>query len=219
MIPFSRLIKYGYEIPEQIGVLVMHADDGFVDLKSTSRVIQKSTNELVTSTVQHLEGLTYSYNCALGYIIIPVSSMGDLNIGKTTGDFTIEYFSYINSFSGSPWYISSGTGSTSGVKIFGDQLYLQSQTASTNVGVSTINNGTYVQRWIHIALVQSSSTVSWYMNGTRILTTTGRWGSSNTPLRIGGYEQVSNSYIDQIRISNRALYAGESFTVPLYPLN
>jgi len=218
MLPFPQLVIYGNTRPSYSGVLVMHSDNGFTDLAKPTRIINKSSTSLVTTTAQHLPGLTSSYNCNLGYIIIPATDMTDMNIGKSTGDFTVEWFCYITSVAGTPWYISSGTGTTSDVKVFSSTLYLQNRTGGSSVAVSTINNSTYVGRWIHCSLVQDGTTVTWYMNGTRILTAAGRWGDVNTPLRIGGYENVSNSYIDQIRITNLALYSGASFTAPDYPL-
>lgn len=50
MLPFPQLIVYGNRKQVYTGALVTHSDSGFTDLALPSRVIQKSTTVLDSST-------------------------------------------------------------------------------------------------------------------------------------------------------------------------
>lgn len=217
MIPFTRIIIYANKAPippMYSAPFVMHASDGFVDLATPSRTITL-TNTPTISTTQFLPGQHSSYGFTSGFITIPTAQITDLNIGKASGDFTIEYYAYIINAASNYWYLSSGTGVTSDIKIFSGTLYLQGRTKGASASTATIPVG----RWTHYALVQDGTNIRWYMDGKLSMTVTGdRWGDVNTPLRIGGYELVSNGYYDQIRITNSALYSGATITMPAYPL-
>lgn len=216
MFPLPRMLEYGNIKPHYDAPFLMHADDGFKDLSKTDRIIE-IVNTPKLDTTQVLAGLKQSYDFRSGYIRIPVTDMVDLNVGKDTGDFTIEFYGYITTIgsASSIWFLSDGNGTQSGVKTYQGQLYLQTRTGGANKTYTSIP----MNQWVHYALVQSGTTVYWYMNGVLHLTAPGRWGNLNTPLRIGGYEQPSAGYYDQIRISNTALYKGEATIVPPpYPL-
>ena len=216
MLPFARLIKYGNAIQPVQADFLMRAADGYKDLANPSRIIG-SVGTLLTTTSQHLPGQTSSYNFTGSpnrYITLAPVDTPDLNISKPTGDYTIEYFGYVLSAGGSNWYLSCGAGTTGSVKNLNNNLYLQNSTGGGGLIASSM---VPLGRWVHFALVQSGNDIYWYMDGTRRISTTGRWNVPSTPLRIGGYEVISNAYIDQIRISNSALYTAATITPPDYP--
>lgn len=222
MIPFARIVKYGNHVPKPptySGVLNMQASvsNSFKDLVNPMRQIDLM-NAPTVSTAQFLPGCTSSFNFRNGYISIPVSNMADMNIGKSQNQpFTIEYYAYVVNSASNNWYLSCGTGTTSSAKHFSNNFYIQGRGGTGALQPSSsIPTGV----WRHFALVWNGTSTTWYVNGVRSITfNNDPWGNLNTPLRIGGYEVVSNAWFDQIRITNSALYSGASFTPPVPPLN
>ena len=83
--------------------------------------------------------------------------------------------------------------------------------AINNVGQATLN------QWVHVAAVRSEGTNSLYVDGSRIGTSTQTFPVDNTGYGIGGtptYQFYSQSYIDEFRLTQAALYSGDSLTVP-----
>ena len=73
--------------------------------------------------------------------------------------------------------------------------------------------------WNHIATVRSGSTISVYVNGTRVVTGTG--SSVVSVSKIGGYSTTGfffKGMLSNVRVSTSALYIGESFTESTSPL-
>lgn len=155
------------------------------------------------------------------YLNTSVSAIG-------TGDFTIEYWSYLNALNGAgqPGYfqISDTVGGlkttyTTGV------LALDNTVLYVNVGGTTIAT-TYTltkYQWFHTAIVRSSGTVSVYVNGVLVSTPTSiTTNLTGTYLAIGGYYSTSylipGGYISDFRvITGTALYT-TTFTPPTAPL-
>lgn len=212
MLPFARIIQYGNVILDYITKVLLHADSGAIDLAKTSRVIG------TVGTVPILSSpaiVSKCYDHRGGYFTLSATERSDTNIG-TSNDWTMEWFAYCTNNSSNNWYVSSGTGTTSGLKIFSSNLYLQGRTKGGSVASSIIPLNT----WTHFCIMQRSGNVYLYIGGTlRITLTADIWGDVNTPLRIGGYETNSLAYYDQFRITNSALYSGAStITVPSTPL-
>lgn len=155
------------------------------------------------------------------YLNTSVSAIG-------TGDFTIEYWSYLNALNGAgqPGYfqISDTAGGlkttyTTGV------LALDNTALYVNVGGTTIaTSHTLVKyQWFHTAIVRSSGTVSVYVNGVLVSTPTSiTTNLTGTYLAIGGYYSTSylipGGYISDFRvITGTALYT-TTFTPPTAPL-
>jgi hypothetical protein len=77
-------------------------------------------------------------------------------------------------------------------------------------------------QWVHIAAVRTSGTNSLYVNGTRVGTSTQTFPVEITNFTIGGvpsYGFYSNSYIDEFRLVQSAIYSGSSITVPTSSLS
>ena len=147
------------------------------------------------------------------------------NSGVTfgTGDFTIECWVNANGIGGG----SSGTVfhlSTSGT------MYLRYQNSTTwafldpagNRHDYTFNstNSGYGQ-WVHHAIVRSSGTTTWYINGTSVYSGADSTSYAGTVLTIGTYPGAGlywNGYISDFRIvKGTALYTS-AFTPPTAPL-
>ncbi|AFC21991.1 hypothetical protein GAP32_530 [Cronobacter phage vB_CsaM_GAP32] len=213
MLPFARIIKFGVVIVNYVTKILLHAENGIVDLASQTPITTSGVVPLASTPAL----VNKSYDCRSGYLIISAADRAKTNIG-TSSDFTFEWYGYCTNNSSNNWYVSSGTGTTSGLKIYSGSLYLQGRTKGGLVASSLIPLNT----WTHFCIMQTGGNVYFYIGGTKRITLTGDiWGDLNTPLRIGGYESSSLSYIDQIRITNMALYnpATSTITVPTAPLS
>jgi hypothetical protein len=82
----------------------------------------------------------------------------------------------------------------------------------------------FFNRWTHVAIVRSGSTLNFYIDGIRDANTATRSGSITAfeaNPRIGGSVDGTikylNAYAEEIRVSNTARYSGASFAVPTSP--
>jgi hypothetical protein len=140
-----------------------------------------------------------------------------------TGDFTIEAWIYLTSFSGSPVFCGQGSAGDPGRTLF----YI-----STG-GVPTFSNGSSftftstgtvsLNTWTYIAFTRSGNTGTWYINGASAGT-----GSlsgitiQNTFVTIGGSNplwtaQYFTGYISNFRISDVARTISSTPTAPFNP--
>ena len=154
-------------------------------------------------------------------LIIPTST--DLNL---TGDFTIEYWVYINSV-GSISYISLFSTSSSGS--FGAETgffwgasedYFAFQNKGTTLVTATMADPT--NAWYHIAVTRSGSTTRMFFNGNQTGSTTTSWdavtgqswyiGDRPTGATSGNYPL--NGYISNFRICKGHAVYTSNFTPP-----
>jgi hypothetical protein len=162
---------------------------------------------------------------------------------QLTGDFTIEWWLYRvqvtlsdNMILG-PIYGMQGGASISGygmvfpyfyspVHASEGQIYASSNGSSWNIANgTTLGTGSLgtVGQWVHMAMVRSGTTWSYYVDGTR--TYTGTLGSATIATSTGTYMHLGRSwgtngtsaeaYYDDFRITQAlARYSGTSFTPP-----
>jgi len=155
------------------------------------------------------------------WLVSPSNSLYDLN-----GDFTIEFWIYLNSLSGNPTPIDRAyTGSaldsngyliqygSSALKFYGGGSSItSSQTDSTST-------------WFHYAIVRSGSTITMYRNGTSVGSATISTAFTYArELSIGGNSRAGggfaagqgamNGYIDDLRITKGVARYTTAFTPP-----
>lgn len=147
------------------------------------------------------------------------------NYATFTGDFTIECWAYEISHVNYTALISSANSGT-GYWFFG---YSNSQ------NLSFFYNGTFyfeiawqkLNRWSHVAVTRSGSTIRLYIDGTLQSTATlsGTINGDSSNSAVVGHrwtntnEYFWNGYIADIRILNgTALYTGSTYTIPTAPL-
>ncbi len=133
-------------------------------------------------------------------------------------DFTIEFFinwTFVQDISSIVDFVGYDTGFSLRASNSGLFMYLQGGTYYSSP-VFTWNLG----EWYHIAVVRSGSTLYWYVNGTRLGTTTSV-PSAAIPAgqaRIGGIltggVYNTSKYISNLRVVSSALYTGSTLTVP-----
>ena len=162
---------------------------------------------------------------------------------QLTGDFTIEWWVYRvqvtladNMIFGPIYGMQGGTNISgygmvfpyyySGVSTSEGQIYASSNGASWNIANgTTLGTGSLgtVGQWVHMAMVRSGTTWSYYVDGTR--TYTGTLGSATISTSTGTYIHLgrawgnggtsAEAYYDDFRITQAlARYSGTSFTPP-----
>lgn len=159
--------------------------------------------------------------------------VGSLSSALGTGDFTVEFWVYIvsNTGTGGEGGFLQTTSSSTGLSTseYGVSSLTMQRNSGTNtygftVGGTSVpfsNSGTYLNQWMHIACVRSSGTVRIYMNGVLNSTpTTATTNLTGTYIGIGGYYNGSylcNAYIANFRATSTVVYSG-NFTPSTTPL-
>jgi hypothetical protein len=160
------------------------------------------------------------------YLITP-------NIGSITANFTIDFWYYpeIPTNTWYPYVFGSNTPWVSGIGMsyntqttVVDSTPLIVQVAGASITFSTF--GSVKNKWNHVAIVRSSTTITAYLNGVSTGTLTNSATIPTTTVYIGGTDEggsydnhAMKGYISNFRIVNGvALYTG-TFTVPASPLS
>lgn len=153
------------------------------------------------------------------YVSAPGSTIGNWLPG--TDDFTVEWFQYQTIGGGHPRVFSIGpdTSAVFGVSIEGNKVYTWPSGNNWSIGT------TYVNTWVHIAVVRSSGVVNTFVNGTKKATndqadTTDLTGTTYD-FYIGADGLTSGDgfpgNITNFRWTNSAVYSS-NFTTPTSPL-
>lgn len=152
------------------------------------------------------------------YVAVPNSYLDWL---PDLGDFTVEWFQYQTVGGGHPRVFSIGpdTGAKYGVSIEGNKVY--TWPGANNYSIGT----TYVNTWIHIALVRESGSTRCYVNGVQKGTSQANAesvvkdvfsfyiGSDGLSAGDGFTGNITN-----FRWTNSVVYTGSSFTPVTSPL-
>lgn len=187
-------------------LLLLQARTGFVDV-ATGKKITNVGSPAVVSTQKVFSELG-SFDFRAGRV--DIGTVSDFNFGAND-EFTIEFWAWCTSTAAGLWFISKGTGTTSCLKTYGDQLYLQNEGSSKNVTTGSVIG---LNRWTHFAVVHKSGQYVLFIDGVNRLSFTAATQGFGNPaqlLRIGGYEGPSLAYMDQIRVSRVARYWGPGF--------
>jgi len=146
----------------------------------------------------------------------------NINYGYGTGDFTIEFWLYLNATTTQT--IVSNLTAVSGASVAphiyyenasGIRYYVNSADRITGSALST-------GQWYHIAVSRSGSSTKMFINGTQTgstYTDTNNYGTSN-PLGVGDYAvpltgvSTLNGYIDDLRITKGYARYTTTFTPP-----
>lgn len=210
--------------------------DGLNNLNNSSFIDSSNNNHALTGsgtvsqgTFSAYGGWSMYFDGSGDYLTLPFN--GPLQLG--TGDWTIEFYSFVDS-SGGGLAISqsvvdedygNNTGWTMGASSTSVAMYFQQYDTST-----LVQTGSYGNKWTHCACTRSGSTVRLFVNGVLSKTITGFSYNMNdalnvrgdTPTLVGTHElQLPNYYrgwLSNLRIvKGTALYTA-SFTPPSSPL-
>jgi len=150
-------------------------------------------------------------------------------IGLGSGDFTVEFWIYKNNATSATWeaLISQKYGSTGGWRIYKStgNGRLRWYAGSTDTLLSNSTNPIRQNCWCHAAIVRSSGTLTWYINGKNSGSTsshTYNYTGGGAEVEIGkgtvGSTYPTDAHFSDVRIVNgTAVYTGD-FTPPSGPL-
>lgn len=183
---------------------------------------------------------TYGGSCFFGGVANDsFSAPNSTSLDLTSGDFTIECWAYAYTFATNGPYIFnkggvSGTNAgaygityTTGAVSF---LVSNSTTATTGQLFSFGSTGTNIltNTWYHYAVTRSGTTISTYLNGTRVTSTTQTVAIVDTTRVLTIGNQINGSglgggnwpgYVSNLRIvKGVVVYTGTSFTPSTVPL-
>jgi len=137
---------------------------------------------------------------------------------KFTGDFTIEYFAYLNASSNGMVYSKGPT--TSRIQVYQGNLVVYSdQSVSGTPLVSSAAGKIILNQMQHHAIVKQGNVWTIYIDGQSVGTVTSAGqtlGNNTNSAYLGNYAALGfplNGYLDEFRISNVARYTG-NFTPP-----
>jgi hypothetical protein len=150
------------------------------------------------------------------YLDAPSSSAFTLG----TGDFTIEmwYNPSVSYASGNVYLFDMGTNGTR-IQLFSNTVYFLPQSGNSIQTAAGV--GMVVGTWYHVAAVRSGSTMTLYVNGSSVGTTTNSSNLTNTLFRIGDYGGGGygfNGYISNVRVVKGTAVYTSSFTPSTTPL-
>ena len=208
---FAELDPFASYLKVALPMYGTNNGDTFIDVShairgdSSSKTFTKS-GDPVTSTSQSIfYGASGSFDGSGDYLTSSATG-SDMTVGD--GPFTIEFWVYLNALSGSPIFVSAGTGGFS-VGINSDGNVFMYRNGAGGWGATLANSGVSAQQWTHIAcVIQKGSIGRWdiFVDGKRKGSLTG-WSNegSTSPLYIGGYgngvgSQLPNGYLSDIRI-------------------
>ena len=139
-----------------------------------------------------------------------------------TGDFTIEAWVNLPAISGGPYTIFgsaySGSFTIFDFRVFNSNIQVSLNSGGgTNLGLGTLS----INRWAHMALVRSGSSIKCYVDGTQTATTltnSSTLGFNDVAMRVGDSGTVGSNpfsgYISNLRILNGTALYTSNFTPP-----
>jgi hypothetical protein len=178
-------------------------------------------NAQISTSVKKYGTGSIAFDGTTDYIVEPTN----LNFGYGTGDFTIEFWLYLNSLADQTIVSNLTSGSSVNPHIYyssagGIRYY-------TNNADRIIGSSLSTSTWYHIAICRSSGSTRLFINGTQSGSTyadSNNYGTS-APLGIATYwlsgspvtASTLNGYLDDIRITRGVGRYTANFTAPTAP--
>jgi hypothetical protein len=219
--PLQPLTNYSTTSPSSL--LLNFTNGGIVDYHS-SNVLEALGNAQLSTSVKKYGNSSLSFSGSSQYAIVS-SAVANPNFAFGTGDFTIEFWVYLNSVTGGAILLDGRPATTNG---FYPTIYIPSGATTTiafltnsadriNSASSTIATST----WYHVALSRASSSTKLFVNGTQVgstyADTNAYLGGINRPVvAASGYDLTGNmnGYIDDLRITKGFARYTSNFTAP-----
>jgi hypothetical protein len=208
-------------------VLLLHMDGTnggttFVDNGASAHPI--STGGAVnTSTTQTKFGsASAEFDDSTSYLTVPDSVDWDFY----NGDFTIDFWVYLNSLSsGSQFFIGQYESASINYQFYFDQTFgfvhaIEDGGPQHAVMIQNNTTGWSANTWHHVALTRSGNTWRIFLDGTQVVTTndSGPIGDMTGPLWIGAFGNNTNyldGYMDELRIIKGSAVWTSNFTPPI----
>jgi hypothetical protein len=175
-------------------------------------------NAQISTSVKKYGTGSMSFDGTGDYLTFPAN----YNLQFGTGDFTIEFWTYLNSVSGNQMFIDNrnSTGSTAAyITLYSSGTSLIFYTTGNDRITATSALSTSV--WLHVALCRVAGQTRLFINGTQVGTTyadTNSYLAASTTQYIGSRISLGdfnlNGYIDDFRISKGIGRYPYNFTPP-----
>ena len=207
-----------YETINNSNILMQFKDSGIYDLAGVSNIQTRNQAQLDTSTKKYGTASIEFDGTADSLEIIPPPSND--TVFDFEQDFTIEFWTYINSTSSVQYWLE--TRRASGETTWAMALITNAPTfiwGGNAYAATALSN--YTNTWIHMAFVRSGSTGQWYINGTASGSAHSLGTSTITStagiLRVGETWNLAstsdfNGYIDDLRITKGIARYTSNFT-------
>jgi hypothetical protein len=191
------------------------------DNSSSPKTVTAVGNAQISTAQSKFGGASIAFDNAGDYLTLASNSA----FAFGTGDFTIEFWVYMNSLKGGINFINSNNGSGSGTNSIivglngGNALEYYINSGSRIVDPVAISTG----NWVHVALCRGSGTSRMFKNGSQVganFTDTQIVSSTNTFLigtRDDNLNFSFNGYIDDLRITKSVARYTANFTPPAAP--
>lgn len=204
--------------------LLLNFTNGAVIDQHSSNNLETVGNAQVSTAVKKYGNSSMYFDGTGDYLIAPSSAVGT-NFAFGTGDFTIEFWLYLNSVSGGAIILDGRPASTNGLY---PTIYIPAG-ATTTIAfltnsadrINSAANTIATASWYHIALTRASGSTKLFVNGTQVgstyADTNAYLGGINRPvIAASGYDLTGNmnGYIDDLRITKGFARYTANFTPP-----
>ncbi len=194
---------------------------GVIDASRNTTIETVGDARVTTNTSPYATtSQSYYFDGSTSKLVIPASS----NWIFGTGDFTIEFWMRtIDTSAGLITPATTGSGYWA-ILLAGGTLYWQSAYNTTNLKTQSMT-GYLNNSWVHLAIVRSSGSLNFYLNGTVQGTSTSdttNYNGTSNALTIGQDPQTNgyySGYLADLRITKGYARYTTNFTVPSGPLS
>jgi hypothetical protein len=199
--------------------LLLNATNAGIFDAATINNMETVGNAQVSTTQAKFGTTSVAFDGTGDYLYLPPNS----NLPVGTSNFTVECWIYaLGTPSDSPIFECRSTGSaTDGFTL----TAFSSSVIRVFCGSALISSSatTYVNQWVHLAVVRSSGTTTFYINGTSVgsTVTTINWTNQDAVIGGGRYSAGStinvsfNGYIDDFRITKGVARYTANFAPPV----
>ena len=209
--PFTTTVPSG-----TTGLLLNYTNAGIFDNTGKNNLETVGNAQIDTTTKKYGTG-SMEFDGTGDYLNLPSSQ----NLSLGGGDYTVECFVYLNSSKNQGiWDGRNTNSSTAGVALYvtsGNAWRMVVNNATFTVGGSITNSV-----WTHVAVVRSGSTITVYVDGSSVNTTTSANNLTDTSFLIGTLRDNPDAtanfkldgFIDDLRITKGVARYTANFTPP-----
>ena len=200
-------------------LLTNFTNAGIFDNTGKNNLETVGNAQIDTTTKKYGTG-SMEFDGTTDYLFIP----NDVNNTLGTGDYTIEFWVYANSWTSTPVLVEYGratNGSTPGL-----EFYISNTSGKLDIyggsttGTLLVSAGTNISTgsWTHVALTRASGSTKLFLNGTQTgSTATDTTNYTQATIFIGAYFAGGlclNGFIDDFRVTKGVARYTAAFTAP-----
>ena len=196
----------------------------FADASTNNFAITKNGNVAPSLNTPVTGGGSQYFNGSSSYLTLPSNPL------NLTGNFTAEGWAYPNSSADTTiFYLGGNTGAYAGLRvgIYLNQVYLLMSTSGSSWDITSgLVGSAPVNTWVNFAVVRNSGTITLYVNGTSVYSSsaiasgTSLYSSSLNYIGVMNFSSLTayfNGNLSNLRITASAIYT-TTFTPSTTPL-